>query len=147
MRLSAKEECVSLRDRKSLQMRKGDRKNSKASLSVCLSLEKAALPSATKASCPESCFTFRRCGHGRKQSPLVLQAHGGFLLLPGDKEVNAACNYECLCVRQICHRVQCESQPAPIRALNHDSVTADRLKDKLLRCNTQYSSQNSLLSY
>ena len=82
---------------------------------------------------------------GANGSPPELLAHRCFLCFTRGG-LGGTATYECLRARQICQRVQRESQPASIRALNHDSVYADRLTDKLLRCNTQYSSKkNSLL--
>lgn len=78
-----------------------------------------------------SCFTFRRCGLGKNKCPLVLLAQCCFLCFTRGRGGG-----ECLLACQICHRVQRESQPASIRALNHDSVYADRPKDKLFRCNS-----------
>ncbi len=113
---------------------------------VQLSVEKRQLSiQLLRCLVPTSCFTLGWCGHGSKQSPLVLLAQCCFLCFTRGQGGTAACDYECLCARQICHRVQRDSQPASIRALNHESVYADRLNKISLLDTTQYSSQNSLL--
>lgn len=112
---------------------------------ICLSAEEAALHPTSGVSCPDKLLhlwmtrpweqRIRLCCWHITASCAFSRGRGG----------TAACDFDCLCARQICQRVQCESHPASIRALNHDSVYADRLKEKLFRCNTQCSSQNSLL--
>lgn len=100
---------------------------------VRLSVEEAALHPATGASCPNKLLHLQteRPWEQTRVHLCCWHSAASCAFYQGDGEVTAACNHECLRARQICHRVQCESQPASSRALNHDSVygcDADRLK-------------------
>lgn len=136
------ERPVKIKRQSAIKRQQGEQQGS----CVCLLAEEAALHPTSGVSCPDELLhlwmiwpweqTESACAAGTLLLPVLFQGTGRYCCMR---------LFERLRARQICQRVQCESQPASIRALNHDSVYADRLKEKLFRCNTQYGSQNSLL--
>lgn len=139
--------CVWVRAREDkkeeVKKKKNSRENSRAHVCVCqkkrqLSIQLPGCLVLTR------CFTLGWYGHGSKRSPLELLAHCCFLCFTREQGGTAVCDL------WVSARSPNLSQgaawvTASIRALNHDSVYADRLKDKLLRCNTQCSSKKQPL--
>lgn len=118
--------------------------------SACLSVGKAALHPATGVSRPDQLLHLRMM-RPREQTESTCAAGtvaASCALTGGVRQGGtAACDYECASVRSpnLSQGAVCESQPASICALNHDSVCADGLKDKRFRCKSKTASQNSLL--